>query len=209
MPNLLPEEQATKRTYDALAKTWALQHDASHFWVTEMQRFHELLSKGAILEIGTGGGRDGQELLALGYQYVGTDVSSGLLTVARETLPNQELYEQSVYDLTFSDKKKFDGFWSAATLLHIPKSRIDEALQRIKTVVKPGGIGFISLKDGEGEQVRIDEFGGSQFERFFAYWHKDEFVETLNRNGYTNIEYIHHPDGRKGRQPWHCFLVQL
>jgi SAM-dependent methyltransferase len=208
MSDLLPKEQTTKHTYDTLAKTWAVQHDAKHFWAPEMQRFHELLPSGTILEIGAGGGRDGQELLALGYRYVGTDLSSGLLAVARKTLPNQELYEQSVYDLDFPDREKFDGFWTA-TLLHIPKSRIDEALQRIKTVIKPGGIGFISLKDGDDEQVRVDEFGGSKFERFFAYWRKDEFIETLKQNGYTLIDYTYHQDERKDRQPWHCFFVKL
>lgn len=206
MSELLPEELVTRETYDALAETWLAYHDTADFWATEMGRFQELLPEGTLLEVGAGGARDAKVLLGLGYSYVGTDVSSGLLAVARLRLPGQEFYEQSVYDLSFPDREKFDGFWASAVLLHIPKARIDEALQRIKSVVKPGGVGFISLKDGEGEQTQVDEVDGQQLERFFAYWQKDEFAEVLEANGFKMLDYLYRPIDKKTR--WHCFFVQ-
>lgn len=197
----------TKATYDAVASVWTDHHNDKGFWALEMTRFQELLPSGSVLEIGSGSGRDASELAALGYRYVGTDVSPGFLSLARAALPTFEFYEQSVYDLNFQGEL-FDGFWSAATLLHIPKLRIDEALQRIKTVVRPGGFGFISLKNGEGEALRSDSLGSTELKRFFAYWGKDEFIQVLKRNGCELADYMLHEDSKRGNL-WHCFFVQI
>lgn len=112
----------------------------------------ELLPTGKVLEIGSGGGRDAKELIAKGYKYTGTDVSKGLLEEARKANPSTVFLRQSVYDLDFPDNT-FDGFWASAVLLHIPKDRIDEALSRLRAVVRNDGIGFISIKQGEGQKI--------------------------------------------------------
>src|SRR5690606_36697645 len=76
--------------------------------------------------------------------------------------------------------EKFDGFWTAATLMHIPKSRIDEALQSIKNVLKDDAVGFISLKEGEGEEI-VDKYEGK---RFFDFYSMEEFEEVVKRNNF-------------------------
>lgn len=202
---LRPEELTTAQTYDQTAQIWSEAHNSKGFWTTEMENFHRLLPNGKIVEIGSGGGRDVRDLVELGYEYVGTDISSGLLEVARQNLPNETFYNQSVYDLDFQGEK-FDGFWASAVLLHIPKDRMSEALARIKSVTVKRAIGFISLKDGIGEKVEHDEINGKQLERFFSYWKKDEFVKVLQENGYTIADYSYHPMSEKTR--WHCFFVQ-
>src|ERR1035441_4519688 len=143
MSELLPKELVTKNAYDVSALPWSLAHNDPKFWEDEMPRFHELLPEGSILEIGAGGARDAKKLVALGYQYTGTDVSPGMLAVARAELPGHKFIEQSVYSLDLPEAP-FDGFWASAVLLHIPKSRIDEALQRVKSVMRDNAIGFIS-----------------------------------------------------------------
>lgn len=184
------------------------KHNNKNFWAAELKRFHELIPSGKILEIGTGGSRDAKELIKLGYGYIGTDISSQLLKQVRMELPSQELYLQSVYELSFPGLPKFDGFWASKVLLHIPKSRIDEVLQRIKTVVRPGGGGFISLKDGNGEGLEIESWGNKkEHKRFFSYWSKEEFAKALNRNQFTVVDYIYRPDSQKTR--WHCFFVEI
>ena len=204
MTDLLPEEEITLKTYEKVADIWTNKHSPPHFWAEEMQRFHQLLPAGTVLEIGAGGWRDAKELIGLGYNYVGTDVSEKLLEKAREKFPGEKFYKQSVYDLSFSEK--FDGFWASKVLLHIPKSRIDEALQRIKSVVEPGAVGFISLIDGEGEELREETWDDSKHKRFFAYWAKEEFNQVLKNNGFkiANYGYKH----ETGRLRWHCFFVK-
>lgn len=147
--SLTDEEKLTIAAYDDQATRWAGEHQTSGFWGKEMDKFQELLPSGKVLEIGSGGGRDAKELTSRGYQYVGTDASQGLIEQAQKANPQTVFLTQSVYDLDFPPDF-FDGFWAAAVLLHIPKNKIDLALGKIKSVVKPGGIGFITLKEGEG-----------------------------------------------------------
>ena len=42
--------------------------------------------------------------------------------------------------------RSFDGFWAAASLLHTPKRKIKSVLGNIHKILKPEGVGFISLK---------------------------------------------------------------
>ncbi len=63
-------------------------------------------------------------------------------------------------------------------MLHIPKNKVDEALKSIRRVVKQGGVGFVSMKQGEGE--REDTTTG----RWFSYYSQDEFAGVLERNAF-------------------------
>lgn len=195
------EEKKTVDYYDSFAEAWAAGHggnEGASYWQTEMARFHELLPGRKVLEIGSGAGTDAAALMAMGYDYTGTDASKGLLQVARKRNPTARLLNVTVHDLDFG-VEKFDGFWTAATLLHIPKTRIDEALVRIKGVIKPGGVGFISLKQGEGEKTSI-ETG-----RWFAYYGEAEFREVLGRSGYKTVEVQVRPGEE---DTWLAFFVR-
>lgn len=207
MSRLLPEEQTTIETYDKVAEIWSSTHHQEDFWAVEMKRFNELLPTGRILDIGCGGSRDAFGLLALGFEYVGTDISVALLSIAKKDHPHQRFYKQSVYELSFPDSEKFDGFWCSAVLLHIPRKRMNEALARVRSVIKQDAIGFISLKDGVGEKLEAETWiNGEIHKRFFSYWSRDEFSQTLTKNGFGIIDYIYRPDSEKTR--WHCFFVK-
>ena len=206
MSHLQPEEIITRDTYDATASVWSSAHNQSDFWAGEMQRFHELLPGGHILEVGAGGGRDAKMLVELGYKYVGTDVSAGLLNVARTNLPQETFVEKSVYDLDLP-QAPFDGFWASAVLLHIPRSRIDEALMRIRSQMKLRAIGFISIKDGTTDGLETDIINGNELQRFFCRWSKDDFQQELERNSFQVVDYSFRPMSE--RTKWHCFFVEV
>lgn len=185
---LTPEEELTLKSYDKISSDWVAKHKTPHFWFQEMLRFNKYLPRGRVLEIGAGGGRDAKELIAMGYRYVGTDISSNLLAEARVENPGVEFYNQSVYDLDYPENY-FDGFWTSATLLHIPKSRIAEALGKIHYVVKAKGIGFISIKQGKGEKIETEEAHLlGRVDRFFAYYSQEEFAEVLKKNEFDILE---------------------
>lgn len=187
-------EQATVDYYDREAENWATAHDGheeSSYWAREMDMFHRLLPKGKVLEIGSGTGKDASALIALGYDYTGTDASEGLLKIARKRNPTASFKRVGVHELDFPGGT-FDGFWTAATLLHIPKDKIDQALTKIGQVVKPGGIGFVSMKAGAGE--RTDPETG----RWFSYYSQEDFRGVLKRNGFEVVE----EQTRKGEKDW-------
>lgn len=203
MAELTPEEQITVESYDANAAEWASAHMTPGFWREDMHEFNHWLPAGRLLEIGSGGGRDARELIRLGYKYTGTDISEGLLWQARKNNPGANFEHVSVYDLDF--EKPFNGFWCAAVLLHIPRPRINEALQSIKSNIVKRGIGYIALKEGEGEAVTISppQEGG---ERFFTFWQNEEFKAVLDDNDYDII--------RENRRPisenttWLSYIVR-
>lgn len=195
-------EKNTVDYYDREAENWSTTHhgnNAGSYWEDEMGRFHELLPSGKILEIGSGTGRDAAALIAMGYDYIGTDASKGLLQMAKKRNPNASFFLKSVEELDFPEGN-FDGFWTAATLLHIPKDRIGKALTTIRKQVKLGGIGFISVKQGEGE--KIDEPTG----RWFAYYSQGEFTDILGKNGYEVVESKVKPT--EGDTTWLIYFVR-
>jgi len=203
--DLTDEEQVTKESYDKAATGWSDYFDNSGGWPLELEKFKKFLPTGKILEVGAGTGRDAKDLVDLGYEYVGTDVSDGLLDIARKSLPNQQFIKMSVYDLSFPEK--FDGFWASAVLLHIPKARIGEALRKIKSTQISGSIGFISIKDGSGEKMSQRRIDGVDTERFFALWGRKEFEEVLDRNGFEVIDYEYRTVSANTQ--WHMFIVKI
>lgn len=205
--NLTPDEIQTMKTYDSQSSDWSSKHSSERFWGEEMDTFQKLLPEGKILEIGSGGGRDAKELIAKGYEYTGTDISEGLLEEAKKANPETTFLHQSVYDLDFP-KNNFDGFWSSAVLLHIPKDRIDEALGKIHSVVRNDGIGFISVKQGVGQKIEEDEPEMNEKRtRLFSYWQQDEFSETLRKNNFKIIETKIRPMSE--RTTWLIYFVKV
>lgn len=144
------------------------------------QHFKSLLPSGKILEVGCGVGEDAQALATLGYNYIGTDISEEFIKVASANNPNPTFIQSSLYQLDFPDNE-FDGFWCVATLLHIPKTKINTALTELRRVLKINAIGFITLINGEGE--KIDATG-----RLFSYYRQEEFTAILRNHSFTVVE---------------------
>ncbi|MGB4758673.1 MAG: class I SAM-dependent methyltransferase [Candidatus Saccharimonadales bacterium] len=169
------------------------------------QEFKEFLPSGKVLEIGCGGGRDAATLVKLGFDYTGTDASAGMVGAAQQIVPHASFQQCDVYELAKLGRA-FDGFWACAVLLHIPKSRIDEALQGIIGTVKQGAIGMISIKDGDSEEFEVRDIDGMHEERLFVYWKKDDFETVLSRNNLSVIQYKYRPVSK--RTNWHIFIVR-
>ena len=181
--NLLKQDK-TVDYYDRDAEKWSRAHggfEEKSYWEEEMEYFRKLLPNGKIIEIGSGAGKDASALIKMGYEYTGTDASSGLIVVAQRRNPEATFINVAVHNLQFPEKL-FDGFWTAATLLHIPKSNINSALMSINKIVKPGGIGFISIKEGDGGKEDVNTG------RWFAYYRQQEFRKKLILNGFSVIK---------------------
>lgn len=200
MPILLtPEEQQTIDWYNNNAREWADTPFIHDIHSTEVERFHKTKPTGKLLEIGCGQGRDAHELIALGYDYTGTDASQALLDIAAKNNPGHPFLLQDLYNLDFPDNS-FDAFWCYATLLHVPKARLTEALESIHRVIWSGGRGYISLKEGQGESV--DEKG-----RYFSYYSEGEFARLLELNGYNVLKHYSYPVTEK--RTWLAFHVEV
>jgi len=201
---LTAQEQQTIDAYDTNAAVWARSRNKKGDWIEEKEKFNKYLPIGKILEIGAGGGRDARDLIDMGYDYVGTDISQGLLQEAQKNNPGATFLLQSVYEIDFPDNS-FDGVWACAVLLHMPKDRIDTALQSIQRVMKKDGVMFISLKKGDGEKFVEGDHVGIQYKRFFSFYEMPEFSEILLRN---NFEIIESYEMDHSNKKWLAFFVK-
>lgn len=197
---LTPKEKLTLKYYEIHGQEWSKIAYKKSFWSKEIEKFHKLLPKGKVLEIGSGNGRDAKVLIQLRYHYTGTDISKKLLEIAKKNNPGERFLHKSVYKLNFP-KNAFDGFWACATLLHVPKSRIIEALISIQKVVRARSVGFISLKEGEGETIE------NSTGRYFTYYTKEEFIKYLKSINFTVIGTGRKLD-KKSNISWLTFFIR-
>ena len=183
-------ERITRETYDAAAEDWARDQSDPEFWRKEFEAFHSILPKGKILDIGCAYGRDYPMFRDAGYDYVGLDFSSAFLANMQEDFPEANLINGNMRAIPGIFREDlFDGFWAVASLLHIEKSDVRDVLKGIRQVVRPDGIGFISLKQGEGEEIVSETRDGWAVldKRFFAYYQLDEFSQILRESGFEPI----------------------
>jgi ubiquinone/menaquinone biosynthesis C-methylase UbiE len=199
---LSEKESLVIEWYDRNATTWAGQRKSlsePSFWDEEYTYFKQVQKPpGALLEIGSGSGREALEWIRMGYEYSGIETSKNLMQIAKQTALLGHYYLSSVYQLPFPSNS-FDAFSSWAMLPHIPKERIAAALASIRSVLKPNALGFIAMREGEGESQETNTG------RWFSYYTQSEFETILQKNGYT-VE-------KKGRKQshvaWLTFFVRV
>lgn len=200
-------KQQTKKTYDTIAAGYSAAR-FDHFWVEEFEQYAALLPGRKVIDIGCGAGRDAAVFVACGYDYTGIDLSQGMLKAATERVPQGVFRQMDFYKLDFADGV-FDGFWAAASFLHVPKKDIDVVLQEARRVIKSVGIGFIALKEktqlDEG-MIHEDRYGG--ISRYFAFYTPAEFQKILQRNGFEVLKTGTHREGDERQTNWLCFFVK-
>src|SRR5260221_12158468 len=126
-------QQKTINYYDENANEWVKTHVVDK--TDKLKKFQKLLPKGKIIEIGSGDGLDAFNLIKLGYGYTGTDASKSLIQIAQKRNPKVTFNNIPVEELSKNfNEDCFDGFWTAATLLHIPKNKINKDLQNIHKI---------------------------------------------------------------------------
>ena len=113
--------------------------------------FLALVPKGGkILDAGCGPGRDVVAFSRRGYQVTAFDSSAKMVELATSQTGiaiNQMRFQDLNHD------QEYDGIWACASLLHVPAGEIDDVLKRFSRALKPGGVCFMSFKQGDGERI--------------------------------------------------------
>jgi SAM-dependent methyltransferase len=164
--------------------------------------FVRCLQKGArILDAGCGSGRDTKALLDRGYRITAIDASPELVALAT-AFSGHDCRILRFQDMQFQNE--FDGIWACASLLHTPRSEMSDVFPRFIRALKPGGVMYLSLKEGAGERIAEDG-------RFFSYYTADSFREilasfpTVCEIAFWKAEEIR---SQTHRQPWLNFLLK-
>ncbi|MBI2625749.1 class I SAM-dependent methyltransferase [Candidatus Parcubacteria bacterium] len=198
----------TVQTYDRIAPQFHRAHLRPDFWRPEFNAFKRLVPGKKVIDIGCGTGRDAVLFTKARFDYVGIDASRGMLSVARKRARAGKFILMSFYDLQFP-AQTFDGFWAAASLLHVPKKRIGTVLRAIRRILKPHGIGFIRVKEKtrlEEGPLKEEKWGG--IERYFAFYAQTEFAGVLQRSGLRVIKSYTKRENDPNRTNWLCYFVK-
>ncbi len=140
--------------------------------------FGEFLPASArILDAGCGVGRDTRHFIEEGHIVISFDVSIEMVKKCRE-YPHAYCIQRSFDEVNF--KEEFDGVWANASLVHLMKSDATKTISHLATALKPGGIMFISLKEGEGAKEEDDG-------RFFQYYTEIETKDLYTADGRLSL----------------------
>jgi ubiquinone/menaquinone biosynthesis C-methylase UbiE len=195
----------TVETYNKIAKEYSETRLDPKAWAKEFKIFSQLINGKKVIDIGCGAGRDAVLFVENGFDYTGIDASREMVKMARERVVGGRILLMDFYELDFP-KNSFDGFWAAASILHVPKAKAAEVLRGIWETIKPGGVGFISIKEKKSTDERVikeNKYGG--IERFFAFYDREEFQELLIHYGFSVVgSYVLKGDDTN----WLCYFVE-
>ena len=155
---------------------------------TSQRRFHwvrrQLPSRARVLEVGVRDGSFGA-LAAADYEYVGIDPASAAARHARAR--GLEVYCASLSSFV-NVGPAFDGI----TLFHVFENMADphDALARIKDMVKPGGVLFLSTFDTEGLLYLFSERKrmAQNFRTHLILYSRSALIELLEHSGFEIID---------------------
>jgi len=201
-------QKKTTETYDKIASSFSNSH-FEHFWIKEFEFFRKNITGKKIIDLGCGAGRDAAVFVENNFDYTGIDTSEGMLKVASERVPKGNFRQMDFSKTNFPDNT-FDGFWAAASFLHIPKNDVVGVLRETKRITKNGGIGFISIKEKtEMDEGMINEkkFGG--ISRYFAFYTQQEFKDKLEKNDFSVMKISTHMENDDRKTNWLCYFVKI
>ena len=143
----------TAEAYDG----WAPKYDGPRNLMLEREQVlvHAILDRlpvGTALDVACGTGRHLAHLAEQGHTVVGTDLSPGMLAVAREKLPDAELHLADMRALPVPDDH-VDTVVTGLALNHVPD--LKPVFAEFARVLKPGGHLVVSDSRGLTEGARL------------------------------------------------------
>lgn len=160
-----------------------------------------------LLEIGCGSGRDASFMMKNGVDVTAIDGSINMIDEAKKNHP--ELSEKLYYKVLPNDldfKRKFDGIYSIATLMHLSKTDLETTISKIYNLLNQNGkfLMSVSLFRDDTDENGIDDKG-----RFFLVLSLEEWLSILTNVGFKILEAKKNYDGldRDGIQ-WLTLVVK-
>lgn len=201
--------------YDKFASLFSATRQ--HSW-SDFLAFEKYIERGArVLDVGCGNGRLADFLANYGVQYVGVDVSSGLIDEARRLHPKNQFTLSDMRTLPFPDAS-FEQIFVIASFHHLEKETDRElALREMKRVLALGGViiltnwnlqsNWAKKKIASGKYVKTgvsgysvpwrSPFGDKLADRYYYSFSLSELDELFTRNGFFVLENCYIKKGEK------------
>jgi ubiquinone/menaquinone biosynthesis C-methylase UbiE len=188
----MDEVKKTIEVYEEILPEF-LEHNKKFDMIKEMDSFQKYLPGKKILDVGCGPGRDVEAFCKRGFDVTGIDLTLSFVEMAQKRVPEAKVIQMDMRHLEFPDES-FDGIWSLASLIHIPKKDIKKTLEGFYRVLEKKGVIFLAVKEGEGEKW-VEKFGK---DRFYAFYQEKEILDLLESVGFKIIESV----GKKVGYDW-------
>ena len=144
---------------------------------------------GRILDAGCGSGRDSLAFLEAGYQVDAFDASEEICRIASERL-GFPVACRRFEDL--EGEAEYDGIWCCASLLHVKAEDLPDVMQRLRKLLKPTGVVYVSFKKGNGERNKDG--------RYFHDMTVEACETMLQGSGFAVLESYESSDVRQNRE---------
>ena len=169
-----------------------------------------------ILDAGCGTGRDTVKFIKEGYQVIAFDASPAMVRKCNKEIDDlkkssdtkiAEIANSSkCLEMTFDEvdfRNEFNGVWASASLLHIPRFRLENTINKLIKALKKDGAIYLSLKYGNGSI----ELGNRQF-----YYYKAYMIKKILRKieGLKIIEiWLTNNKAEEVKRPWYIIGWRL
>jgi SAM-dependent methyltransferase len=175
----------TTKAYDSYPGSFDSKFE-EHFnkhVVDKAERFLGMINGKKILDLGAGPGNHAAYFKSCGYDVTCFDISEEMLRLCREKGLNSVKGDIEKIDFV----EEFDGIWAYASLLHVPKNKVADVLNKMAKATKKDGVIGIALKEGKGEDYEEDErYPGTK--RWFSYYQQEELESLFDEAGFDFLD---------------------
>jgi ubiquinone/menaquinone biosynthesis C-methylase UbiE len=187
------EIESTVDTYESVAEQYHERHADRSVIQGFLDLFLAILDGNRVLDIGCGPGWETETLADRGFDTTGIDLTPAFLDIATDIAPTGTFARMDMRHLGFSDQE-FNGLWSCASFLHVPRSDAHSTLSEFHRVLRPGGTLALAVKKGTGEQTGN---GYENDERRFTLYTVDDLHERVTKAGFKvkNMNSVTDDDG--------------
>lgn len=173
------------KPYNEFAKQY-FEYSYEKILQYQLNQFISFLKGKKILDAGTGCGRDAEYLAEMGFDVIGIDAAEKLIDQAKSNIEAPAKFETMDLTKMSFDDVTFDGIWCLAVLHLFEKDEAKRIIQTFHKLLKPEGVIYLGLVEGEGGEVVKDKALNLTELPMYCYTHV-EIEELLFNLGFDII----------------------
>jgi ubiquinone/menaquinone biosynthesis C-methylase UbiE len=149
--------------------------------------FINYLNGKKVIDVAFGSGRDIVYFLSKSLEVSGIELTNEFIVELQKRV-DIPLFLMDMRDIKLPDSN-YDGVWCCSSFSHIPKEDSGDTLIGFNRLLKKGGILFLSIKSGKGEEW-VSKGNINEMPRYFSYYNKNEISDLLSSSGFEVISII-------------------
>lgn len=153
---------------------------AEQYYLEEFVSY--LPAGGRVLDVGCGPGIEARFFLDRGIRYEGIDLSVRMISIARERNPGAVFRLLDMRKMDYREHE-FDGIMALESVIHFPKSEVEQIMRRFHTMLRNRGVLLLALQEGEGEQKLPFPFEPKR-KVLLNFYRQSELRELVSRTGF-------------------------